>query len=90
MQVIEMFSQAEMAASMLTIEDKVQLATDAITRILEEGRPLVVAFSSGKDSSTLANLSLNAAKQFAARGGTPMVLINTGDTLVENPELVQH
>lgn len=90
MQVIEMFSQAEMEASMLTINEKINLATKAITQVLEEGRPLVVSFSSGKDSSSLANLSLNAAMQFTLRGGSPMVLVQTADTLVENPSVAQH
>lgn len=90
MQVIEMFSQSEMAAMTLTIEEKIAKAKAALTRLFEKGVPCVLAYSAGKDSSCCALLLLNTAKEFAAIGGTPFVVISNGQTLVENPEVTLH
>ncbi|WP_187306036.1 phosphoadenosine phosphosulfate reductase family protein [Diaphorobacter nitroreducens] len=64
-------------------------ALGAMSRLLRAGHPLVVAFSGGKDSSTLANLALNA--WLAARQDTerlpPLVVIHSDVGSVENPEI---
>src|SRR5690242_15740364 len=44
------------------------LALRAIEAQLRERHPVVVLFSAGKDSSVLANLTLNAAANVAERG----------------------
>lgn len=60
-----------------------------VTSALEAGHPAVVAFSSGKDSSTLAAIVLSAARNFVAAGGKcPPVVVLHGDTGVEQPEMV--
>lgn len=89
MQVIEMFSQSEMAAMTLNIEERIAKAKAALTRLFEKNIPCVLAYSAGKDSSSCALLLLNAAKDFAAKGGKPFVVISNGQTLVENPEVSQ-
>ncbi|ABM97092.1 phosphoadenosine phosphosulfate reductase domain-containing protein [Methylibium petroleiphilum] len=84
---IELFRMDEVMPS---IEERVESATKAIKAIFLEGRPAVCAFSGGKDSSVVAALLLNTAAEFAAEGGKPFVIFTTGDTLVENPEIVEH
>jgi DNA sulfur modification protein DndC len=90
MQIIEMFSASEMAALMLTIEEKIALVIKVYTKLFENQVPCVCAFSGGKDSSACALLLLSAAKDFAAKGGKPLVIISNGLTLVENPEVELH
>jgi 3'-phosphoadenosine 5'-phosphosulfate sulfotransferase (PAPS reductase)/FAD synthetase len=65
-------------------------ALACIGRIFDEGYVCVVLFSSGKDSSSVANLTLTAAKLAVDRGLSPLVVVSTGDTLVENPEIAMH
>lgn len=64
-------------------------ALAAMTRLLRVGHPLVVAFSGGKDSSVLANLTLSAG--MAARESMdrvpPIVVIHSDVGSVENPEI---
>jgi 3'-phosphoadenosine 5'-phosphosulfate sulfotransferase (PAPS reductase)/FAD synthetase len=63
-------------------------AVDAIKSVLTEGRTVIVAFSGGKDSSTLASLTLRAALELI-RSGTRIakIYITTSDTGIENPEI---
>lgn len=61
----------------------------AMSRLLRAGHPLAVAFSGGKDSSTLANLALSAW-QVAREGADrlpPVVVIHSDVGSVENPEI---
>jgi 3'-phosphoadenosine 5'-phosphosulfate sulfotransferase (PAPS reductase)/FAD synthetase len=48
-----------------------------------------VAFSAGKDSSTLANLTLSAAADVAGSGERPLIIIVHADVGVENPSITQ-
>lgn len=67
----------------------VDRATRRVMSALAAGHPAVVAFSSGKDSSTLASIVLSAARQFVAGGGKcPPIVVLHGDTGVEQPEMV--
>lgn len=59
----------------------------AIGAFMEVGRPAVVLFSGGKDSSVLLNLALTAAVEQARQGRNPMVVIAHSDVGVENPEI---
>jgi len=61
----------------------------ALTGLLEEGHPLVVAYSGGKDSSVLANLALNAGRMARTGGGRvpPIVVTHADVGSVENPEI---
>ncbi|CAG9165523.1 adenine nucleotide alpha hydrolase family protein [Cupriavidus pinatubonensis] len=72
------------------IEDLADRAILAIRQLLEAGHPLVVAYSGGKDSSIVAALALHAAVLHRAAGGNPLVVVTTGDTLVESPEVTEH
>lgn len=60
----------------------------AIERLIREGHPLMIAWSSGKDSSTAMNLALTAAVRVLNEHGVTVPLVVThGDTLIENPEM---
>lgn len=72
------------------IEDQADRAILAIRELLKAGHPLVVAYSGGKDSSMVAALALHAAVLHRAAGGDPLVVVTTGDTLVESPEVTEH
>lgn len=55
---------------------------------MEQGHPCVTAFSSGKDSSVVANLVLStAAARVRAGLSVPPILVIHSDTGVENPEV---
>jgi 3'-phosphoadenosine 5'-phosphosulfate sulfotransferase (PAPS reductase)/FAD synthetase len=67
---------------------KAGAASAAINEAMDGGHPLIVAFSSGKDSSTLANLTLAVAAMRRRAGlPVPMILVSHSDTGVENPEV---
>lgn len=60
----------------------------AIDAVLEAGHPMICAWSSGKDSSVVANLMLNVARARLRRGLVcPPLLINHSSITVENPEV---
>lgn len=71
-------------------ETPVARAMRRIRAVMLQGIAPAVAFSSGKDSSALANLVLNTAREMKERGERPMPLTyvhsNTG---VEQPEITQ-
>ncbi|WP_432263470.1 phosphoadenosine phosphosulfate reductase family protein [Cupriavidus sp. TMH.W2] len=72
----------------LTSEELERRATAAIDAVLEAGHPMICAWSSGKDSSVVANLMLNAARSRLQRGEScPPLLINHSSITVENPEV---
>ena len=61
-------------------------AIRSIERVLKAGFTVVVAFSSGKDSSVTANLTLNAANNIIREGFTcPPIVISHSDSTVESP-----
>lgn len=61
-------------------------AMHAIERVLLAGHVLLCAFSSGKDSSCVANLMLNAAINIIDAGHLcPQLIISHSDTGVESP-----
>jgi DNA sulfur modification protein DndC len=63
-------------------------AHSAIDRLMEANHPCVVAFSSGKDSSVVANLTLTTAAVRRAQGKpVPPIVVIHSDTGVENPEV---
>lgn len=86
MQTISLFPQGALDP----IEDKADRAVHAILTILEAGHPLVLAYSGGKDSGMVAAPALHAAALHHAAGGKPLVVVTTGDTLVESPEVAHH
>jgi len=75
---------------MKSIEDMIAEAILAIKAVFLGKHPVVIAFSGGKDSSVVANLVLLAAKEVTLEGESPMVVVMTGSTMVENPEVDIH
>lgn len=70
-------------------EEPVERAMRRVKEVLLAGHPAVVAFSSGKDSSTLAGIVLNAARDILEKGfECPPVIVLHGNTGVEQPEIV--
>jgi DNA sulfur modification protein DndC len=85
MQTIEMFTMPELRP---TLEQQVDRALAALRMLFEERRMVVCQFSAGKDSGVVASLVLEAARRYAADGGTPLVCVVNVDTRVESPEMV--
>ena len=71
-------------------EDAVDRASRRIKAVLMDGHPAVVAFSAGKDSSTLAGIVLNVYRDLIASGVVcpPCVILNS-NTGVEQPAIVE-
>ena len=73
-------------------EDQLHLARSdaAISRLLQAGHPLLIAYSGGKDSTAVLALALNAARSLRSRGRpVPRIIIIThSDTGIENPMVV--
>ena len=63
------------------------ISLQAIGSFMQAGRPAIVLFSGGKDSSVLLNIALTAAIDQAKQGRKPMVVIAHSDVGVENPEI---
>lgn len=84
---IQLFRSEELV---LSIEERIEKALTAIVALFMQQIPVVVAYSGGKDSAVVAALTLQAALQAKDQGATPFVVVTTGDTLVENPEVSRH
>jgi 3'-phosphoadenosine 5'-phosphosulfate sulfotransferase (PAPS reductase)/FAD synthetase len=84
-------SQAQVIASdrPLTLDEKVRAAIEAIkAQVVVHGRVLVVAWSGGKDSSTLLNLTFQALRELKAEGQQiPALYVVHSRTLMDNPVL---
>lgn len=66
--------------------DPVAAAIFAIESVLLSGKALALAYSSGKDSSTVANLAFTAALNVKRRTGhCPPIHVLNADTGVESP-----
>ena len=64
---------------------------DMIKGVARRGHPLVVAWSSGRDSTACLNLTLVALKELSSAGElVPQVVVLHADPLVENPAVHQH
>lgn len=66
-----------------------KIAIEAMVRLLDQGHPLVVLFSAGKDSSVLANLAATAAAKVVRGGRRALLVAAHADVLVENPEIAR-
>lgn len=81
---IQMF---EMSVCRPSLDDLVRDSMAAIRSLFEQKRPVVIGYSSGKDSSTAADLVFRTAKESAKAGVQPLVIVMNGDTRIENPEI---
>lgn len=68
----------------------VAAAEESIYRIFQKGHPCYIGYSGGKDSSVVTDLVLRVARRVKADGGHPLVVVGTSNTLMENPEIVEH
>lgn len=73
-----------------SVEEPEVRATRRIKEVMLAGHPCVLAFSSGKDSTVLVSIALNAARSIIEMGfECPPVVVLHGNTLVEQPEIVE-
>lgn len=71
-------------------EEVIERGKNRIRKVLLAGHPAVLAFSSGKDSTVLVALALNAAREIVKDGhACPPVIVLHGNTGVEQPEIVK-
>lgn len=84
---LSLFDPAETALP--TVQELVEEAIAAVSGVLAEGRPCIVGWSGGKDSSAAANIVLVAAKRCKQAGMKPLVWITNSNTLIENPEITE-
>lgn len=85
---ISLFDPVELAGP--SVEELTDRARVAIRQIFESNSPCILAYSGGKDSSVCANIALIEAAHCASTGLKPLVIVTTGSTLVENPEIEGH
>ena len=72
------------------IEDRIEVAVEAILQLFMKGVACVVPLSGGKDSSITLMLAFWAAQRAKAAGKTPLLCIINADTGVEQPLVHQH
>jgi DNA sulfur modification protein DndC len=87
MQTIELFALNEI---MPTLDERVERARRAIAQIFDGNHIAFCQLSGGKDSSVVTALVLSVAREYAAAGHRPLVVVVSADTLVESPEMVEH
>lgn len=64
---------------------------EVIKKVARDGHPLVVAWSSGKDSTATLNLVLTAVREMSSVGEkTPPIVVLHADPLIENPAVSAH
>lgn len=69
-------------------EEVIERGKNRIRKVLLAGHPAVLAFSSGKDSTVLVALALNAAREIVEEGhACPPLIVLHGDTGIEQPEV---
>ncbi len=68
----------------------IEAAKQTILQLFHARHPVMIPYSGGKDSSVVTLLTLLAAKEAVVEGLTPVVIVTTGNTLVENPEVARH
>ena len=69
----------------------IKQAERTVKKLLEGGAPIIVAYSGGKDSSIVLNLTLTMAAELKREGyEPPKIIVTHGNTGIENPEVVLH
>ncbi|MGE8063910.1 phosphoadenosine phosphosulfate reductase family protein [Pseudomonas sp. NPDC089569] len=75
----------------MSFEEKVASAVEAIKQQVREGRHPLVAWSGGKDSSVLLNLTFTALREMKAEGyEVPTLHLLHSDTKMENPRILMY
>ena len=78
------------AIALRSMEAPEARASRRIREVLLAGHAVVLAFSTGKDSSVLVSIALNAARGIIEEGiACPPLVVLHGNTLVEQPEIVE-
>lgn len=67
--------------------EKFHRAVGRVLDLFSAGHPCVCAWSSGKDSSCLLVVVLEAMQRSVAAGGNPYLIVTHSDTGIENPEI---
>lgn len=76
------------AAAPVDLEARIARAESVLIELLRAGAPLCVAWSAGKDSSCVLNLTLVAAAKLAAQGEpVPPIVVTHAATGIDNPEV---
>ncbi len=83
----DLFEAAECPLPEITLDERVTRVRVTLQSLLAAHTPLVVLYSAGKDSSAVALLTLDAARQAKLAGLSPLVVVCSGDTLTESPEV---
>lgn len=79
-----LFSVVELSVPVFV---RVRQAVDVLVKLFNQGHPIIIATSFGKDSNCVTTLVLQAAKEVVLAGGNPIVVVTHSDTRVENPEV---
>lgn len=77
---------------MPSLDELVAKAERVIEGLLLQNVPLIIAYSGGKDSGVVASLTLSTVARLVHEGRVtnPVIVVTTGDTLIESPEIVMH
>lgn len=80
----------QIAPVSVPIEERIEVAVNAIFQLFMNGMACVVPLSGGKDSGCTLMLAFWAAQRAQAAGKTPVLCILNADTGVESPVVHQH
>lgn len=82
----ELFQAAEREEISIGHLDPAQAATEAIDAVMESGKQPIIMVSGGKDSATVANLTLaTAVHRLKLAKHVPMIHVVNADTVIESP-----
>lgn len=81
-----MLTSSWQEAQKADLDIRVASTQSAITAAMALAQVIKIGFSGGKDSASMLNLVLNAAKALVQRGAVcPKILVMHGDTTIESP-----
>lgn len=86
---LDLFTAMSVAV-MPTLQERVSKVIETLLSLIRTGTPMILAYSGGKDSAVVSALTLMAAKIAVEEGLTPIVVANTSNTYIENPEIERH
>lgn len=83
----DLFSVVDLS---VPVFERAKQAIKTLVGLFNQRHPAAISYSAGKDSSCVATLVLEAAKEVAAAGGNPNVVVTHSNTRVENPEVAAY